>query len=266
MTPMRVFDFDHAIAREPGRSVVRGIRSDPRAVPSHEGIVREHAAYVAALRAAGLTVDVLPPLEDFPDSIFVEDPALVLPEGAILLRPGASSRLGESEEMRSALTRHFDRVLELQGDEYADGGDILVGPDIVFIGMSRRTNRAGAEALRAKLERFGRKARIVATPEPILHFKTAASLLSDDTMLATKPMVDSGVFAGFRIVVVPAGEEHAANSIRVNDVVFVGESFPRTIDLLDKEGFSVRPLPVTEIAGLDAGLSCMSLRWMRSTR
>jgi dimethylargininase len=263
---MRVFDFDQAIVRQPGRSVVNGIRSDPQATCGYAGILLEHAAYVAALRAVGLTVDVLPPLEDFPDSIFVEDPALVFPEGAILLRPGASSRLGESEEMRSALTRHFDRVLELQGDEYADGGDILVAPEIVFIGMSRRTSLTGAEALRAKLERFGRKARIVETPGTILHFKTATSMLSEDAMLATKPMADSGLFAGLRIVVVPDGEEPAANAIRVNDTVFVGGSYPRTIDLLDKEGFDVRALPTTEIAKLDAGLSCMSLRWTRSMR
>src|ERR1700687_6091388 len=100
---MRVFDFDHAIVREPGRSVVRGIRGDPHAAPSFEGILREHGLYVAALRAAGLQVDVLPPLERYPDSVFVEDPALVFAEGAILLRPGAATRLGESEETRSVL-------------------------------------------------------------------------------------------------------------------------------------------------------------------
>src|SRR5450432_2660231 len=114
----RVFDFDQAIVREPGRSVVGGIRSDPRAEPSYDGILKEHAIYVAALRSAGLTVDVLAPLETYPDSMFVEDPALVFPEGAILLRPGASARLGESAEMLVVLRRYFHRVLELRGDEF----------------------------------------------------------------------------------------------------------------------------------------------------
>ena len=260
---MRVFDFNHAIVREPGRSVVRGLRSDLDAEPDFEGILKEHAAYVAALRAAGLTVEVLTPLEGYPDSVFVEDPALVFPEGAILLRPGAATRLGEAAEMRGTLKRHFEPLLELQGDEHADGGDVLVTPDTVFIGLSVRTNRRGAQALVARLDRLGRKARIAETPESVLHFKTAVSLLDEDTVLATRPMADSGIFEGFRIVVVPEGEEPAANAIRVNDSVLVGGGFPSTIDAIAKEGLSVVPLSVTEIGKLDAGLSCMSLRWRK---
>src|SRR6202012_1040135 len=104
---------NRAILRTPGRSVEGGIRSDPAAVPDYDGVLREHAAYAAALRDAGLAIDILPPLEAFPDSVFVEDPALVFPEGAILLRPGAAARLAEREEMRGALEKHFSRVLEL---------------------------------------------------------------------------------------------------------------------------------------------------------
>jgi dimethylargininase len=260
---MRVFDFDRAIVREPGRSVVGGIRSDLRNEPSFEGIVREHDAYVAALRAAGLQVEVLPPLERYPDSVFVEDPAIVFPEGAILLRPGAPTRLGESEEIRSALNAHFHNVLELRDDEHVDGGDVLVAPDTVFIGLSGRTSAKGANALCAKLGEFGRAARIVETPQTILHFKTGVSLLAEDTIVATRAMADSGIFAGFKIVCIPDGEEPAANLLRVNDVVFVGECFPWTIELVRNEGLEVVALPMTEIGKLDAGLSCMSLRWLQ---
>ena len=97
---MRVFDFTHAIVREPSRSVVNGLRDDPAQTPSFEKIAAEHRGYVAALRDLGLSVDVLPPLEAFPDSVFVEDPALVFAQGAILLRPGAPSRAGEREPVR----------------------------------------------------------------------------------------------------------------------------------------------------------------------
>jgi len=258
---MRVFDFSHAIVRQPGESVVNGLRSDSNAAPTLAGVRREHAAYTAALRAAGLAVDVLPPLERFPDSVFVEDPALAFPEGAILLRPGAPTRLGEREEMRGALERHFQQVLELEGDEYADGGDVLVTPELVFIGLSARTNRTGAEALIAKLAQLGRKAQIAETPKSILHFKTAVSLMCEDTVLAMQPMADSGIFTAFKVIVVPEGEDAAANALRINNTIFIGDRFPRTMDLLAKEGFAVRPLPVTEIGKLDAGLSCMSLRW-----
>lgn len=260
---MRVFDFDHAIVREPGLSVVDGIRSDPASVPSHAGVLREHRAYVAALRAAGLAVDVLPPLEAFPDSVFVEDPALVFPEGAVLLRPGVASRLGEAEHMREPLSRHFDRVLALEGEEYADGGDVLVTPQAVLIGLSRRTTRKGAEALVRRLAELGREARIAETPAGILHFKTASSLLDEHTVMTTRAMAARGAFAGLKTIVVPEGEEAAANFLRINDVVFVGACYPRTLDLLTRSGFDARGLAVSEIRKLDAGLSCMSLRWRK---
>jgi dimethylargininase len=257
----RPFDFSHAIVRAPGKSVVHGLRADLDATVSYAIVVAEHGAYVAALRDLGLTVDVLAPLEDYPDSVFVEDPALVFPEGAILLRPGAPSRLGERNDMRHALCRHFGRIGELADGENADGGDVLVTPDMVFIGLSQRTNAAGADALAAHLKGLGRPSRVVATPDGILHLKTACALLSRETILATPAMAASGIFSGFRLVITPEGEEGAANALRLHDVVLVNDAFPRTIDLLLGEGFSVRALALREIAKLDAGLSCMSLRW-----
>jgi dimethylargininase len=256
-----VFSFSHAIVRRPGASVVHGLRDDPAAAPNHAGIVAEHAAYVAALSAAGLSVDGLDPLEAFPDSVFVEDPALVFGNGAILLRPGAPTRLGERDAMRPALQRHFGRVLELNDGECADGGDVLVTPDMIFIGLSLRTSRTGAEALVAHLDALGRYAAIVHTPRGVLHFKTAVSLLSDTQLLATPAMAASGLFEGFDVLRTPIGEEAAANALRVNDTVFVDDRFLRTIDLLTDADFHVVPLRLAEISKLDAGLSCMSLRW-----
>ncbi|MEI9996812.1 MAG: arginine deiminase family protein [Rhizomicrobium sp.] len=258
---MRVFDFDSAIVRTPGRSVVHGLRDDPRAVPDYDRVLAEHAAYVAALGAAGVAVEILPPLEAFPDSMFVEDPALAFGAGAILLRPGAPTRLGEADALRPTLAGRFPRLLALGDGEFADGGDVLVTPDTVFIGLSARTTARGAAALVAHLETLGARGRIVATPPGILHFKTAVSLLDDRTLLATAPMAAAGPFAGFDIVTTADGEDAAANALRVNGTVFLGAHFPRTADRLARRGYAVVPLPVTEIGKLDAGLSCMSLRW-----
>jgi len=258
---MPAFSFTHAIARTPCASVVDGLRDDPNAIPDHAGLLAEHAAYVAALRAAGLAVDILEPLEGFPDSVFVEDPALVFGNGAILLRPGAPTRLGEREAMRPVLHRHFDRVLELGDGAHADGGDVLVTENAVFIGLSLRTDRAGAEALAAHLQTLGHHAAIVDTPRGVLHFKTAVSLVAEDTVLATPAMAASGLFNDFQVLLTPPGEEPAANALRVNDLLFVDDRFPRTADLLAAAGLRVHPLRVRETAKLDAGLSCMSLRW-----
>ena len=260
--PRSVTRFDRAIVRAPARAVSAGLRAADRGDPTFEGVKAEHDAYVAALGAAGVTVTSLPPLEAFPDSIFVEDPALVFTEGAILLRPGAPSRVGEVAEIAPTLRELFDVILDLAGEGLADGGDILTTPDRVMIGLSARTDRAGAEALQQALGEFDRESEIVATPPGVLHFKTDCSLLDDETILTTRRLSASGVFRRrLREVLVPDGEEAAANALRVNDVLFAGREHPRTLDLLASAGYPVVPLPTAEIGRIDAGMSCMSLRW-----
>jgi dimethylargininase len=253
---MRVFDFTHAIVRTPGRSVVNGLRMGDEA-PTYEAVAAQHTNYVSALCAVGLHVDVLPPLEEFPDSTFVEDPALTFPEGAILLRPGAPSRAAEPEHLRDALASYFGKVLELGPDEHVDGGDILVTSKTAFIGLSQRTSLAGARALQKRLDELGRESDITDTPPGVLHFKSVSALIAEDTILCTAPMAH--FFSAFKPLI--ASEDAAANAIRVNDTVLVGAEYPRTIAMLRAEGFEVLPVPVSEIAKLDAGLSCMSLRW-----
>ena len=203
---------------------------------------------------------ILPALEAFPDSTFVEDPALTSSEGAILLRPGAPSRAGETQEIAPTLREMFETVLQLQAG-FADGGDVLITPDRVMIGLSNRTDRAGAEALTECLAELGRSAEIVETPGDVLHFKTACSLLDEETILCTPSLAASGVFNGYKLAVTPDGEEAAANALRINDVVLVGSDFPKTIGMLGDLGYSVVPITTTEIGKIDAGLSCMSLRW-----
>lgn len=260
-----VYQFNNIIVRTPSRSVVNGLRADDRGNPTFEGVKAEHDAYIAAMQDAGVKVTVLPALEAFPDSIFVEDPALVFTEGAILLRPGAETRVKETPEIEPTLRAMFETVLDLPGEGFADGGDVLTSRESVMIGLSARTNKVGAEALQACLTQLGRKSEIVATPEGVLHFKTDCSLLDDETVLSTARLAKSGVFERFKQVIIPEGEEPAANALRVNDVVMVGSDFPRTIEMLDKLGYKIVPMKTTEIGKIDAGLSCMSLRWFSNT-
>ncbi len=255
--------FNRALVRAPAASVVRGLRAVDRGSPTFAGVRSEFEAYVTALEGEGILVETLPALDEFPDSIFVEDPALVFPEGAIVLRPGAPSRLGEAAMMAPELRRRFDVVLELPTG-FVEGGDVLTTAREVLIGLSARTNEAGARALLGLLEQLGRKGRIVTTPQGVLHFKTDCSLLDEETILATERLAASEVFEGYRVVLTPEGEEAAANSLRVNDRVFVGSGFPRTADQLTADGYRVVTLPNAQIALLDAGFSCLSLRWRGS--
>lgn len=256
----RVFDFSHAIVRQPAASVVDGLRAGTGPSPTYSEVGVEHQTYVAALWEAGLVVDVLPALAAFPDSVFVEDPAFVLPEGATLLSPGAPSRSGEGAELAPALAAHFQTVARLDAG-HADGGDVLILPGEILIGLSARTDREGAEALARWLESLGRRARIVATPPGVLHLKTACALLDKETVIAIPALAEAGLFGALEVVLTSEGEAAAANLLRVNDVVLVGESFARTIERIVNRGHAVRPLPVEQIGRIDAGLSCMSLRW-----
>jgi dimethylargininase len=258
----KVYEFDFAIVRRAAASVTAGMRAIDRGNPTYEGVSREHEAYVAALRAAGIEVEVLEPLEEFPDSIFVEDPALVFSTGAITLRPGSASRAGEAAIIGMALRRHFKKVLQLPRG-CVDGGDVLRTPGQVLIGLSARTTREGAEALVECLAEIGETGLIVKTPDTVLHFKSDCALLDEDTVLTTQRLSDSGVFSRFKQMIVPRGEEAAANALRVNDRVFVGAEYPATIALLRKDGYETVPLRTSEINKVDAGLSCMSLRWHR---
>ena len=253
----RVFDFDRAIVREPAESVVRGLRTGPEA-PRHDRVVAEHRAYVAAIEEAGVAVETLPALPDYPDSVFVEDPAFVLGEGAILLRPGAPSRFAEPAMLAPALNRHFAHVAAVD-DGFVDGGDILVLPDEILIGLSARTDEAGARRFCGLAGDLGRRVRIVEPPPGLLHLKSGCALLDERTMIAQPELAP--LFRRYKVLVTPEEESGAANLIRVNDRVLMGDTFPKTADMLTEEGFKVVELPASEIAKIDAGLSCMSLRW-----
>ena len=254
---MRVFDFDRAIVREPAPSVVAGLRSGG-APPAYDRVLAEHRAYVAALESAGLAVETLPALPDHPDSIFVEDPAFVLPEGAILLRPGAPSRFGEASALAPALQRHFSNVAEVD-DGFVDGGDILILPDEILVGLSARTDETGARRFCDLARELGRRARIVEPPAGLLHLKTGSALIDEATVISVPAL--AALFPGHEVLLPAEGEEHSANLIRVNERVLMGSGFPRTAAMLADRGLEVVETPASEIARIDAGLSCMSLRW-----
>jgi dimethylargininase len=259
--PLRVFDFNSAIVRKPARSVINGLRANAGPGPTFEGVAAEHRAYVEALKSAGMRVTTLEALEDFPDSIFVEDPALVFTRAAILLRPGAPSRQGEVQELSATLSAQFESVLRMP-EGYADGGDVLVTPNRVLIGLSSRTDVAGATALQKLLGSIGLDSEVVRVPAGTLHLKTDCSLLDAETILATAELATSGLLDDYRLLVPPDDERHACNAIRVNEVVLMRAGCPRTQEMLAKHGLNVVVLPTDEIAKIDAGLSCMSLRWL----
>jgi dimethylargininase len=256
-----MFDYTHALVRQPAPSVVSGLRAGEGPDPDYAALLAEHDAYVAALRGLGLDVAALPAADAFPDSVFVEDPALVFSQGAIVLKLAAASRAGEAALIAPELESRFERVLYMQGPGHADGGDILVLPDRVLIGLSGRTDREGAEELIRLLAQLGKKAEIAETPKTVLHFKTGCSLIDEETIFALPQMAELPAFTGLRVIPVPAGEEKAANKLRVRDAALIGDNFPKSRDIIEAHGVRTLQLSVDQIGLIDAGLSCMSLRW-----
>ena len=159
------------------------------------------------------------------------------------------------------LPTQFPKVLQLR-EGFADGGDILVTPDRVLVGLSARTNASGAADLQRLLESIGKPSKVVEVPRGTLHLKSDCSLVDEETILATPELARSGLLGSYRTLVVPEEERHAANALRINEAMFIRAGCPRTLEMLQKHGLKVLPLPVSEIAKIDAGLSCMSLRWL----
>lgn len=257
----RSFRFSHAITRRPGKSIVRGLRALDTGAPDLGLMLGHHAAYVAALKATGATVVELAAAEDFPDSVFVEDTALCLPKVAVIMRPGAASRLGEAAEMAPHLKALYGQVIEIKGPGFIEGGDILVTEREILVGRSARTDAAGIAELTRLVAPWGHVVREVATPPGVLHFKTDCSLLDGETILSTKRLAESGCFNGYRVIHTATGEEAAANSIRFNDVILAPAGFPGTRDAILAAGFTVQEIGNSECAKLDGGMSCLSLRF-----
>jgi len=262
--PMRAgvsYQFTKAIARKPGGSVTRGLRAVDRGTPDIERFQAEHKVYVSALERAGLSVTVLDALERYPDSVFIEDAALCLPEGTIILRPGAPSRTGETGPLAAALASIGHEIHRNDSEGFIDGGDILLTDSLILVGLSKRTNRAGFEWLKSVLDDWNYPVLAVHTPDEVVHLKSDCCVLDSHTILATSRLSRAECLAPFRVLTVPSGEEAAANSIRVNDTVLVPEGFPATVELLAREAYSPEAVPVSQPSLLDGGLSCMSLRF-----
>lgn len=256
------FRFSHAITRRPSASILAGLRAVDIGAPDLAVMQAHHDSYVAALRDTGAVVIELAALPAYPDSVFVEDTALCLPQGAVIMRPGAPSRLGEATEMAPHLRDLYGEVLAIDGaDSFIEGGDILTTQTEVLVGRSARTNAAGIAELARLVAQWGHVVREVHTPPGVLHFKTDCSLLDAETILATPRLAASGCFAGYKVIHTAPGEEACANAIRFNDLVIMPAEFPRTRDVLVQAGYNVREIGNSECAKLDGGMSCLSLRF-----
>ena len=253
------YKFKNIIIRKPNRSIHKGLSSQ-NINPVFEKVLEEHNNYVKIMNALDLNVNLLEPLENFPDSIFVEDPAIIYKSSCIILNPSDPSRNGEKKIISEEIKKFFDDLIFIENG-FVEGGDILNIFDHFVIGISNRTNYLGAESLKNILISLGATVSICETPKNVLHFKSECSLIDDDVILVSDKMSKLEYLkSNYKLIVLPIGEEGAANSLRINDKLLVPEGFIKANEILSKN-YNTINIKVNEISKVDAGLSCMSLRW-----
>lgn len=256
--------FKNAIVRRPCCALINGITSAPElGAPDYELALRQHDAYISALESCGVAVSVLPALEEFPDSCFVEDPAVLTPECAIITNLGAPTRKGEAAHILPAVRRFYaeDAIEFITAPGTIEGGDVMMVGRHFFVGLSARTNAEGFRQFSEILKKYGMTCSAVPLRE-VLHLKTGAVYLGDDAMLLSGEFTDFPDFARFRRFAVPSIEEaYAANNIRVNDKLIIPAGYPRTEELLSNAGFDILTVDTSEYKKIDGGLSCLSLRF-----
>ncbi|MBV8731438.1 MAG: dimethylargininase [Acidobacteriia bacterium] len=189
--------------------------------------------------------------------MFVEDPAVVVPELAILTLMGAESRRNEGESLAPVLAR-FRPIRKMVEPGTIEGGDVLQIGSTLFAGLSSRTNRQGIEQLAEILRPFGYSVKAVPV-RGCLHLKSACSYLGGETVLVNRQWIDVSCLEGLRLVDVPAEEPHAANVLAIDQVVLVAAAFPATAALLERLGWKVRMLDISELMKAEAGLTCSSI-------
>jgi dimethylargininase len=240
--------------------MVQGITTANLGLPDYEKAVIQHEAYIDALNECGLAVTVLDADNRFPDSVFVEDTALLTPKCAIIMRPGAESRRGETESTVLAI-REFYTVLErVNAPGTADAGDIMMVGNHYYIGLSNRTNAEGAGQIIRILENHGMTGSTIPLTE-MLHLKSGMSYLENNNLLVGGELESHPSLVAFSRVPVDDTEVYAANSLWINGTVLVPAGYPKTRRAIADLGYQIIELDVSEFRKLDGGLSCLSLRF-----
>ncbi|TAH51440.1 MAG: hypothetical protein EYC68_11030 [Chloroflexota bacterium] len=251
-------NYSHALVRPPGESFVNALAVNPQ--PIDAALARsQHAEYVNALRETGVTIETLKSDERYPDSCFMQDPAMIVDGIAILNRMGAPTRFGETDLVADILRARFE-TRALTAPASLEGGDVMIANGRLLIGESERTNRVGIEQVRALLAPRGIAVEGVAV-KGMLHLLTDATYVGNNVVVVWDAFADAPVFRDFDKVVVPNEEAYAANTLGIGKYVIVPAGYPKTNEQLRAKGFEVLQVPMSEFYKADGGVSCLSLIW-----
>ncbi len=255
--------FTKAIVRPPAPNFAEGLTTADLGDPIYERALAQHETYCLALEQCGLKLIRLEADPLYPDSTFVEDAAVLTPRGAILTRPGAPNRAGEVTNIKEVLADFYPDVLSISSPGTLDGGDVCEAEDHFFIGVSERTNEAGARQLAEVLASLNYTSSFVDIRgvDGILHLKSGLAYLGDRRLAVIDALASRAEFSDYDLVRVDAGETYAANCVRVNQPVLLAAGYPAWEGRLRELGYQTIALEMDEFQKMDGGLSCLSLRF-----
>ena len=252
--------FTDAIVRTPCKNIINGLTSSTEGEPDYLKAINQHKLYINALKFCGLEVTVLPEKENYPDSTFVEDVALLTPNCAIITHPGAPSRQRETKSMKSVIIDFYDDVKVIKSPGTVDAGDIMMVGSHYYIGLSKRTNSAGANQVISILEKCGLTGSTVPLSD-MIHLKSGVAYLENNNLVVTGEFKNKPEFQKFNLIKIDDDESYAANCVWINDYVLVTKGYPKTKKLIEQAGYKTIELGMSEFRKLDGGLSCLSLRF-----
>jgi dimethylargininase len=252
--------FSKAIVRIPCKNFINGLTTSILGLPDYDLAIYQHREYVEALRKCGLEVIVLDEDEDYPDSTFVEDTALLTPHCAFITNPGASSRKGETNEIKTVLIEYFSIIETINDPGTVEAGDIMMVGDHFYIGLSQRTNINGAEQLINILKKYGMTGSLV-TLDKVLHLKSGVAYLENNNLVAAGEFLLKPDFKKFNILKIDDDESYAANCVWINGHIILPKGFPKAKKTIEKAYHNIIEVNVSEFQKLDGGLSCLSLRF-----
>ncbi len=252
-----------AIVRRPCENFAAGLTTVALGEPDYVRALEQHEAYCAALEACGLTLTRLDADQRYPDSTFVEDTAVLTKRCAVVTNPGAPSRAREVADISKTLARFYSELHSICGPGTLDGGDVCEAGNHFFIGISERTNEAGAQQLAELLTSFDYTASLIdiRDVDGILHLKSGLAYLSDNRLAVIEALHSRAEFRGYDLIRVKAGEEYAANCLSINGSVLIAAGYQILEVKLRELGYQTIALAMTEFQKMDGGLSCLSLRW-----
>jgi dimethylargininase len=217
----------------------------------------QHEQYERCLISLGCSLLHLPEAPELPDSVFVEDTAVVLEELAVITRPGAESRRAEIQSIAQALRPHRQLAF-IEPPGVLDGGDVLRLDRRLFVGLSRRSNQAAVDQVQRLLSDFGYT--VIGVPvKGCLHLKSAVTQVAEDTLLLNRNWIDSAPFEPMRCIDVNSGEPFAANALMLGGSVVYPSAYPLTRSRLTAGGIEVWSVDVSELAKAEGGVTCCSL-------